>query len=108
MILDELEVRDSLGQSVVTCSKDQWAALARELKESGYELLVDLTAVDQLDNWHDHDLRFEVVANLLSISRRERLRVRIPVDEDEPTCPSVTAVWPGANGYEREVWDMFG
>ena len=108
MILDELEVMDSLGQAVVVCPKDKWLTLAQELREAGYELLSDLTAVDQLDHWQDHDMRFELVVNLLSLSRNERLRVRVPIDEDELTVTSVTSVWPGANAYEREVWDMFG
>ena len=108
MILDELDVSDSLGQPVVVCPREQWLPLGRELKEQGYEILIDLTGVDQLDNWQDHDMRFEVVVNLLSISHSERLRVRIPIDEDDCTCPSITEVWPGANAYEREVWDLFG
>ena len=108
MILDDLERIDSHGQHVVLCPVDRWRDLARELRDDGYETLADLTAVDQLDNWQDHGCRFEVVANVLSVSRRERIRVRVPVDEDEAVCPSVTEVWPGANFFEREVYDMFG
>ena len=108
MILDELPVTESLGQRVVVCPRERWLDLAAELKDSGFEMLADLTAVDYLDNWPDHDHRFEVVVNLLSISRNERLRVRVPVDDDDCTCPSVTAVWPGANFMEREAYDMFG
>ena len=108
MILEELDSADYLGQRVVMCPRDRWLDLARELREDGFELLSDLTAVDQLDNWQDHDCRFEVVANLTSVSKNERVRVRVPVDEDDAVCPSVTDLWPGANFMEREVWDMFG
>jgi len=106
--LDELEVIDSLGQRVVLCPREKWHDVAVELLAGGYEMLADLTAVDYLDHWQGHDHRYEVVANVLSISKNERLRVRVPVDEDDCTCPSVTDVWPGANFMEREAFDMFG
>jgi NADH-quinone oxidoreductase subunit C len=106
--LDELETGDSHGQRVVLCPKDRWIEVARELREKEFELLSDLTAVDQLDNWQPHGHRFEVVANVTSLARNERLRVRIAISEDDPTCPSIVHVWPGANVMEREVYDLFG
>ena len=107
-VREELDSLDSFGQAVVVCPRDKWHDLAAELKASGFEMLADLTAVDYLDHWQTHDHRFEVVANVLSISTNERLRVRVPVDEDDCACPSVTDVWPGANFLEREAYDMFG
>src|SRR2546426_2824058 len=104
----DLEVIDSFDQPVVTCPRERWHELAVELKDDGFEMLADPTAVDYLDDWQTHDHRFEVVANVLSISKNERLRVRVPVDEDDCACPSVTDVWPGANFLEREAYDMFG
>jgi NADH-quinone oxidoreductase subunit C len=52
--------------------------------------------------------RFEVVVNLLSIQRRERLRVRVQVPESDPVIPSLFDVHPGAEAHERETYDMFG
>jgi NADH-quinone oxidoreductase subunit C len=52
--------------------------------------------------------RFEVVVNLLSIQRRERLRVRVQVPESDPVIPSLFDVHPGAEAHERETFDMFG
>ncbi len=52
--------------------------------------------------------RFEVNYHLLSISRRERLRLKVLLTGSDPVVESVTSVWPGANWHEREVFDLFG
>ena len=52
--------------------------------------------------------RFEVVVNLLSIERRERVRVRVQVPGDDPTVPTLFDVHPGSEAHERETFDMFG
>jgi NADH-quinone oxidoreductase subunit C len=76
----------------------------RQDAQFGFDLLVDITAVDFLGRAP----RFEVVYHLYSLAHRHRLRVKIPVAEDDCCVPSVTPVWKGANWLEREVWDMFG
>ncbi len=61
--------------------------------------------------WQRHageDQRFEVVYHFYSILHRHRVRLKVAVMEDDATVPSLTALWPSANWYEREVWDMFG
>lgn len=65
--------------------------------------LTDLTAVD----YPTRPKRFEVVYNLLSITKNFRLRVKLSVDEDT-AVPTIIEVHPGANWFEREVWDMYG
>ena len=67
-------------------------------------MCVDVTAVDYLRRAP----RFEVVANLLSMRHGLRLRIRVGVPGDDPTCPSLVGVYPGANFYEREVFDLMG
>jgi len=52
--------------------------------------------------------RFEVVYHLLSISKKERVRLKVRLDGSSPVVESVTPVWPGANYFEREVFDLFG
>lgn len=52
--------------------------------------------------------RFEVVAHFYSLSHRHRLRLKAPVEEADARIDSLTALWPAANWFEREVWDMFG
>lgn len=72
--------------------------------EGGYTLLEDLTAVD----WYPQEPRFWVVYNLIAIERQEVLRVKVELSGAAPSLPSVTGIWPGANWYEREVFDLFG
>lgn len=68
-----------------------------------FEMLIDITAVD----FPQRAKRFEVVYHLLSVSHNERMRLKIHTDGKSP-IPSVVSVWPAANWFEREVWDMFG
>jgi NADH-quinone oxidoreductase subunit C len=73
------------------------------------DMLMDLTAVDYLKYPDREDgPRFEVVYHLYSVGQNHRLRVKVGVDGDEPEVPSAVPLWPIANWYEREVWDMFG
>ncbi len=64
---------------------------------------LDATAVD----WPARDKRFDVVYHLLSPTKNRRIRVTIAVGEDEPV-DSIIGVFPGANWFEREVWDLYG
>jgi NADH-quinone oxidoreductase subunit C len=74
-----------------------------------FDMLMDLTAVDYLKYaGRDEGARFEVVYHLYSVPQNHRLRVRVPVDEDDPVVGSATPLWAIADWYEREVWDMFG
>ncbi len=98
-------VHHRLGEATVVLKADALPEVARWLREEQhFELCVDVTAVD----FWPQEPRFHVVYHLLSVSRRQRLRLKVPVGGKRPTVPSVTAVWPGANFYEREVFDMFG
>jgi NADH-quinone oxidoreductase subunit C len=54
------------------------------------------------------DARFVLVYHFFSLSLKHRLRVEVPVEEDDPEVDSVTSLWAGADWLEREVWDMFG
>jgi len=76
----------------------------RDRPEFGFNMLVDVTAVDYLGQ----KPRFEVVTHLHSLSNNHRLRVKIRVPEDEPWVHSLVPIWKGANWVERECWDMFG
>ncbi len=72
-----------------------------------FEQLCDLTCVDYLD-FPDATDRFGVTYSLLSLTHGHRLWVKCFVNDPEPTVPSVTGIWNGANWLEREVWDLFG
>jgi len=79
-------------------------AMLRDDPNCRFNLLSDLTCVD----WYPAEPRFEVVYNLFSIPRKERVRLKVKLDSSSPVVESVTSVWPGANYFEREVFDLFG
>jgi NADH-quinone oxidoreductase subunit C len=79
-------------------------AILRDDPECPFNYLCDLTAVD----WYPSEPRFEVVYHLLSIPGKERVRLKAKIDGSSPAIESVTSVWPSANFYEREVFDLFG
>ena len=70
-------------------------------------MLMDLSCVDYL-HWEEKESRFEVVYNLYSLRHKHRLFLKVRVPEKEAVVDSVTAIWPAADWFEREVWDMFG
>ena len=73
-------------------------------KDAGYRMFIDLCGVDYLRR----EPRYEVVVTLLSLDPPGRLRIRVPVTADALEVPSITAVFAGANFYERETYDLFG
>ena len=77
----------------------------KSLLEEGYEMMMDLTAVDW---FRKKEPRFEVVINLLSLSKNLRKTIKVQVPDENLAIPSITDIYPGANFYEREVFDMFG
>ena len=79
--------------------------LSKITKKDGYEMMIDLTAVD----WYrKKEPRFEVIVNLLSVSKNSRLIINVAVPDEDLKIPSICEIYPGANFYEREVFDMFG
>jgi NADH-quinone oxidoreductase subunit C len=75
----------------------------------GFDMLIDITAVDYLKfPGREDGPRFEVVYHLYSLPHTHRVRLKVPVEESEAVVPSAVGLWPIANWLEREVWDMFG
>ena len=81
--------------------------LAREAQELDCELLTDLCGVDLLGHQTEGEPRFEIVYNLYSLRHNRRFLLKTGVDDGQ-TVPTATAIWPGANYMEREVFDMLG
>ena len=76
-----------------------------------YRTLYDLTAVDERLRTRRAGLPpadYSLIYQLFSYERNEYVRVKVPLVGNEPVVPSITGLWPSANWYEREVWDMFG
>ena len=101
-----IESFQAQGDDVVILARKELRESFRRLKdELGFDLLSDITAVDY---WQKKAPRFEVVYQMVCRAKRARLRVRVPVPEDDPTVDSLTPLWRGANFLEREVWDLYG
>ena len=113
-MLHDCPTTDAHGQDVVFVPRDRYLEVLGKLVADGFDMCVDLTAVDYLTHPGRtlpegvNAERFEVVVNLLSLTHRRRLRVRVQVPESEPTLASAFALFPGTEAMEREVFDMFG
>ena len=104
-------VSESRGQIVVHATRDNYVATLKALVDDTFILCSDLTAVDYstyASRIGKPAERFEVVLNLISLERRERIRVRVAVPESDATLPSAFDLYPGTEAMEREVFDMFG
>jgi NADH-quinone oxidoreductase subunit C len=106
---------ESQGQLVVHPTREQYLDLLRHLLDDGYDQCLDVFGVDYLLHPGRTTLppgvvpeRFEVVLLLINHRERTRVRVRVQVPEDDPTLPSLFALWPGTEAPERETYDMFG
>jgi NADH-quinone oxidoreductase subunit C len=104
-----LSLGSPLGDDMIVLKAAAIVAVASFLKSDPdlqYNYLMDLSAVDCLHLGTPH--RFEVVYHLFSLSKKQRIRIKVPLDDKNPEVESLTSLWTGANWYEREVWDMFG
>lgn len=95
-----------VGELTLLAERDHVVRLLRFLRDDqqcNFETLIDICGVD----YPERSDRFEVVYHLLSMRMNHRIRVRIRTDEEAPV-PSATAIWPAANWFEREAFDMYG
>lgn len=92
------------GELTLTIDEDALRGACTTVQSAGYNFFEDMTAVD----WYPSSPRFQLSYHILSHARKERIRLRVMVDEDDASVESITPIWPGANYYEREVFDLFG
>jgi NADH-quinone oxidoreductase subunit C len=85
-------------------SLHRMAEFLRDAPQLLFEFLADVTAVDL----HPNEPRFEVIYHLLSIEKNARLRLKVRLPGSDPRVESMVPVWPAANAFEREVFDLFG
>jgi NADH-quinone oxidoreductase subunit C len=102
------------GGLVLFPGRDSYVAALAALRDAGFALCSDLCAVDYLEH-PDRELppgvepeRFEVVVNLTSLERAERVRVRVQVPAGDPRLATLFGLYPGTEAMEREAFDMFG
>jgi NADH-quinone oxidoreductase subunit C len=107
-----LETHTHRGDATAVVAREALLDVLRHCRDEpglAFEMLMDLTAVDYSRYPGREDgLRFEVVYHLYSLTHNHRVRIKVPVGEDDPVVPSATGLWPIADWLEREVWDMFG
>ena len=109
-----VSLAESLGELTLVVEAKDYAATARSLRHDPavrFEELIDLCGVDYSGfgegRWKGR--RFAVVSHLLSLAHNWRLRLRVfAPDDDFPVVDSLTGVWPNADWYEREAFDLFG
>ena len=92
-----------LNELTASAAPEHWRALAGWLREQGYDQLCDLTCVD----WFPSEPRFEIVCQLHATRTHQWLRIKTRCRETAPPG-TLSAVWPSANWFEREVFDLFG
>ena len=106
----------SRGEKVIHASRENYIATLKKAIDDSFTMCTDLTAVDfltyastnrQLPSGINGE-RFEIVLNLISLERRERLRLRVQIAEAEASLPTAFDLFPGTEAMEREVFDMFG
>lgn len=102
---DILEVKQYAGETTFILKKEAMHHFLKYLKEAqGFDYLVDIVATDLYVDGE----RFEISYNIVNLSTKDRLRVKCKLMEDHPEIETVTDIWPSANWYEREQYDMLG
>jgi NADH-quinone oxidoreductase subunit C len=92
------------GELTLVITAEAIRDICRTLQRAGYNFFEDVTCVD----WYPAEPRFQVTYHILSHKLKERIRLHVMVESIDPSVDSITPVWPAANFYEREVWDLFG
>ena len=99
-----LDARYDRGELTLTVGPDSIRDAAATVQAAGYNFFEDMTAVD----WFPSAPRFQLSYHILSHKFLERIRLRVMLEETESAVESLTSIWPAANYYEREVFDLFG
>ena len=92
------------GELTLTIAAEEICAAAAVVQAAGYNFFEDMTAVD----WFPSSPRFQLSYHILSHIYKEYIRLRVMLEGESPSVASITPVWPSANFYEREVFDLFG
>lgn len=102
----QAEVSTFRDETTLWIKADQIVEVCRVLRdELSFEMLEDETAVDY---WPQETPRFHVVYQLCSYTKKGRIALRVPLNGNAPSIPSITSIFPNANWHEREIWDLFG
>jgi NADH-quinone oxidoreductase subunit C len=108
------ELTEALNELTIECKAQDFIEVCTKLRDHGelkFEQLIDLCGIDYSEygdgSWEGP--RYAVVLHLLSVSLNQRVRLRVfATDDDFPVLPTLIDVWPSANWFEREAFDLFG
>ena len=92
------------GELTLTVPSENIVGALTAIRDAGYNAFEDVTAVD----WLPSEPRFQLSYHIVSHQYKERIRIKTWVSSNDLAIQSITPVWPGANYYEREVFDLFG
>jgi NADH-quinone oxidoreductase subunit C len=101
-----LEARVAWGELTLIVERQRWLDVVKHLRDDPSCLFVNIVDVTAAD-YPEREKRFDVVAHLLSPKHNRRIRIKTETDENTPVA-SLTALYPGADWYERETYDLFG
>ena len=99
-------VKVAFGELTLDVARERWLEVATHLHNDADCLFVNIVDVTAAD-FPEREQRFDVVAHLLSPKHNRRIRIKTTTDEDAPVA-SITSLYPGADWYERETYDLFG
>jgi NADH-quinone oxidoreductase subunit C len=102
-----VEVSEFRGETTIVVPRELLRVTAEHCRQDSglqYNLLTDATCLDR----YPHEPRFELNYHLVSIPRREKVRLKVKLSGNDPVVDSLVPVWPGANWLEREIFDLFG
>ena len=94
-----------MSYEIIDTSVAEYKKLVESLHSESFEMMVALTVVDW---FRKKEPRFEVVVQFLSVSKNQRKTIKVFVDDEDLSILSITDIYPSANFYEREAFDMFG
>jgi NADH-quinone oxidoreductase subunit C len=92
------------NELTITVAREDILAAGEAVKKAGYNFLEDVTAVD----WYPSEPRFQITYHILSHRMKQRVRLVVRLDSGDASIDSFIPVWPSANFYEREIFDLFG
>jgi NADH-quinone oxidoreductase subunit C len=98
------DAKFDFNELTLTIAPEEIRAAAVTMRAAGYNFFEDMTAVD----WFPASPRFQLSYHLVSFAYKDRIRLRVLLEDADPAVNSITQVWAGADYFEREVFDLFG
>jgi NADH-quinone oxidoreductase subunit C len=92
------------NEFTITVLSESIVAACKAVQAAGYNFFEDCTAVD----WYPSEPRFQMTYHIVSHALKQRIRLVARLEGSVPSIPTIVEVWPAANFYEREVFDLFG